>query len=63
MRVEAQAYIDRIRDKFLSGDDYGVFTIMQELNEDMDLYCEVFSVFPASMRRMLKEIQVQYRDK
>lgn len=63
MRIEARTYVDRIREKFLEGNDHAVYTIMEELNEDQELLLEVWSVFPASMRRMLKEIQVQYRDK
>lgn len=63
MRIEAQSYVDRIRESFLGGDDSKVASILEELFQDQDLTMEVWSVFPASMRRMLKEIQVQYRDK
>jgi len=60
---QAKEYIERIREEFLSGNDSAVYSIMVELNENIDLYCEVFSVFPASMRRQLKEIQIEYRPK
>lgn len=56
MTPQAKEYIDRIREEFLSGNDYAVATILEELNEDHQLYMEVFATFPASMRRQLKEI-------
>lgn len=61
MRIEAQAYVDRIREKFLVGDDFAVASILHELNQDQDLFLEVWSVFPASMRRQLKEIEAYHR--
>ena len=62
MTKEAQEYVDRIREKFLSGDDSAVYSILQELNEHQETYLEVWGCFPASVRRQLKEIQVKYRD-
>lgn len=56
MTPQAKTYLDRIRDSFLSGDDSKVKSILQELNQDQDLYLEVWGCFPATMRRQLKEI-------
>lgn len=65
MSPEARGYIDRIRESYLAGDDSAVASIMQELNEacnrDVSLLFEIYSVFPASMRRYLKEIELQYK--
>jgi hypothetical protein len=53
---QAKEYVERIKESFLSGDDGKVVSILTELNEDHELYMEVFGFFPASMRRQLKEI-------
>lgn len=67
MTPEAKGYIDRIRESYLAGDDSAVASIMQELNEacnrDVTLLFEVYSVFPASMRRMLKELELNHTRK
>ena len=62
MTPKAKEYADRIRDRFLLGDDSGVASVLEELNEDQDLYLEVWGCFPASMRRQLKDIEAYYRD-
>ena len=62
MRPETQEYAQRIREKFVEGNDFAVYTIIEELNGDQELFLEVWSQFSAPVRRALKEIQVQYRD-
>lgn len=61
MSPEAKIYMDRIRESYLGGDDSKVASILHELNENQELFLEVFSVFPASMRRQLKEIEAYHR--
>lgn len=61
MTPKAKEYVERIKDRYLLGDDSGVASVLHELNEDQDLYLEVWACFPASMRRTLKEIEAYHR--
>ena len=63
LKPQTQDYAERIRRQFVAGNDFAVYEIMEELNEDQELFLEVWSQFSAPVRRALKEIQVQYRDK
>jgi hypothetical protein len=58
----AKEYQERIREAFLDGDDALVYSLYTELNtsKNWDVMLEVWSVFPASMRRQLKEIAENY---
>jgi len=62
MKPQTQDYAERIRKQFVAGNDFAVYELIQELNEDLELFLEVWSQFSAPVRRALKEIQVQYRD-
>jgi len=61
MRPETKNYASRIREQFVAGNDFGVWTIIEELNEDQELFLEVWACFPAPVRAALKEIEAQYR--
>jgi len=43
MRAETKDYASRIREQFVAGNDYAVWTIIQELNEDQELFLEVWA--------------------
>jgi len=61
MRAETKDYASSIREQFVAGNDYAVWTIIQELNEDQELFLEVWACFSAPVRAALKEIEAQYR--
>jgi hypothetical protein len=56
MTPKCKEYRDRILTAFECGNDTSICEIHAELNEDMDLWIEVWGCLPSTMRRQIKEI-------
>jgi hypothetical protein len=53
---KAREYVKRFNDAFEVGIDQAVIDLNHELQEDTDLYREVWGMLPSGMRRQIKEL-------